>query len=139
VADVWVTVWNAIRRVICFMTTQTDISVIAANELLCASPIAAVRLAAWDPQHDAARFDVFHIEWPNIVFGTLIFSGVEYVQVLIRTSWGYRMRLSPDAALPSRSGDGSNASVFELFTPDGSELSVYIVAERLAVQNALPG
>ena len=93
--------------------------------------LAAVRLQTWHPVENVARFDVFHIERPAQIFGELQFSRVSYLQCPAATSWGYRLRVSPNASLPSRGEQDSVDIVFELFTPDGSEPSAFVVAESL--------
>ncbi len=68
----------------------------------------------------------------------LVFRGVRYVQAPYRTSWGYRIRLSPHAVLPSRGDVDATDVVYELYTSDGAEPSAFVVAESLEVRRAGP-
>lgn len=108
----------------------------AANALLGASSLAGVRLLSWTASDDVARFEVFHVEWEGIVFGELVFHGVAYVQAPDRTSWGYGIRVSPHAGLPSRGDIDTAEVVFELYTADGAEPSAFVVAQTLEVRVA---
>ncbi|MEZ4223523.1 MAG: hypothetical protein R3B13_21425 [Polyangiaceae bacterium] len=114
-------------------------SLIDANEVLGAATLTGVRLAGWTAEGEVARLEVFHVEWEGKVFGELTFFGVQYLQMPSRTSWGYRMRLAPDAELPSRGDSDSTDIVFELYAEDGAEPSAFIVAERLEVSKSVRG
>lgn len=112
-------------------------SLVLANELLGSTSLAGVRLAAWTADGRVARLEVFHVEWDSMVFGELVFIGVQYLQTPSRTSWGYRIRLAPNATLPSRGDADTMDIVFELYAEDGGEPSAFIVAERLEVLRAM--
>lgn len=113
--------------------TDTE-TLVAANELLRAHPLAAVRLADWTISDCTACLEVYHLEWGGLVFGELRFLEVSYLQLPSHTQWGYRIRISPTAVLPSRGDMDGNDIVYELFAEDGAEPSAFIVAEGLVVQ-----
>lgn len=115
-----------------------EATIVHANAILGSHTLAAVRIGAWDAVTQAATFEVFHLEWPAQRFGELRFRGVSYLQCPTRTSWGYQLRLSPTADLPSRGDRDPADRVFELYTADGAEPSAYIIAEALDVV-ATPG
>jgi len=108
-----------------------DAELARANVLLAAHALAAVRLHAWDPAAQEARFEVFHLEWPAQVFGELWFAEVSYLQCPAQTSWGYQLRIVTGVDLPSRGDHDATDVTYELFTPDGKEPSAFIVAARL--------
>src|SRR4051812_2258749 len=102
-----------------------------ANELMARHPLTAVRLHAWSPADNEARFEVFHIEWPTQVCGELRFREVSYLQCPISTTWGYRLRVASGTHLPSR-GDHDTADViYELFARDGTQPNAFVVAVSL--------
>lgn len=115
--------------------TDTE-TLAAANELLRAHALAAVRLKAWDGSDCTACLEVFHIEWEGLVFGELRFRSVSYLQLPSHTQWGYRIRISPEAVLASRGDLDADDIVYELYAEDGAEPSAFIVAEGLVVQRA---
>jgi hypothetical protein len=117
-----------------------DAELARANALLAAHSLAAVRLHAWDPVAQEARFVVAHLEWPAQVFGELCFAEVSYLQCPAQTSWGYQLRIVTGVELPSRGDLDASDIIYELFTPDGKEPSAFIVAERLTcVPRSNPG
>jgi hypothetical protein len=111
-------------------------TLVRANAILASHTLAAIRLVAWDVATEAATFEVFHLEWPSLRFGELRFHGVSYLQCPTQTTWGYRLRLSPDADLPSRGDRDPNELVFELYTPDAAEPSAYLIAATLDARPA---
>ncbi len=113
-----------------------EASIVSANEILGVHPLAAVRLGAWDADTATATFEVFHLDWPGQIFGVLRFHEVGYLQCPEQTSWGYQLRLSPDASLPSRCTADADERVFELYTADGMEPSAFVAAEGLDVDAA---
>lgn len=108
-----------------------------ANAVLSEHPLAAVRLLAWDPSRRLATFEVFHIEWPKTVYGVLRFGDVAYLQCATEMQWGYALRLSPAAMLPSRGDTDSSELVFEFVANDGAEPSSFVVAKTLECEHAL--
>ena len=108
-----------------------------ANALLSEHPLAAVRLLAWDPSRRLATFEIFHIEWPKTVYGVLRFGDVAYLQCATEMQWGYVLRLSPAAMLPSRGDTDSSELVFEFVANDGAEPSSFVVAKTLECQHGL--
>jgi hypothetical protein len=93
-----------------------------------------LRVAAWSSEREELTFEVFHVEWPAQIFGTLKFAGVRYVQTPTTTSWGYRLRVVDATTLAAFSSElESGDVVYELFTPDGAETSALIVARALDV------
>lgn len=108
-----------------------------ANALLSEHPLAAVRLRAWDPSRRVATFEVFNIDWPKIVFGVIRFGDVAYLQCATQMEWGYVLRLSPAAMLPSRGAPDSFELVFEFVANDGEEPSSFVVAKTLECEHAL--
>lgn len=110
-----------------------------ANALLRVHPLAAMRLVGWERAFDAARLEVFHIEWPRKVFGELRFTGVSYLQIPTQTQWGHQLRIVTEAALPSRTDIDSSGTVYELFAHDGQQPSAFIVADGLECVTASHG
>lgn len=104
-----------------------------ANALLAAHNLAGLRLSSWSLVDEVARLEVFHVEWESVVFGELVFSGVQYLQMPSRTSWGCQIRLAPEVPLPSWGDVDSTSVVYEIYYPDGGEPSAFLVAERLAI------
>lgn len=62
----------------------------AANALLSKHPLSAVRLQTWEPSRHVATFEVFHLDWPKMVYGVLRFGDVAYLQCPTVLSWGVR-------------------------------------------------
>jgi hypothetical protein len=116
-----------------------DGSLERANELLGIHALAAVRFAAWDARRSEAAFEVFHLEWPDQVFGELRFCDVAYLQVPVMTSWSYRLRVVESARLPSRPDADPGELIYELFAFDGGEPSAFVVARALISGNAPSG
>ncbi len=116
--------------------TDKSLALKNANKILGVHLLAGVRLASWSTIGAVACFEVFHVEWHNLVFGTLVFTGVSYLQVAIPTPWGYQLRIISQANLPSFTDADSLDLIFELFASDGAEPSSFIVAEALSVITA---
>jgi len=108
-----------------------------ANALLSKHPLSAVRLQAWDPSRRVATFEVFHLDWPKTAYGVLRFGDVAYLQSPTVLSWGYALRLSPTATLPSRGDPDSFELVFEFIAGDGAEPSGFVVAQTLECEHAV--
>jgi hypothetical protein len=110
----------------------------AADALLQAHPLAAVRVIAMDD--DALVLEVYHCEWPPPAlpaFGRLCFVEPTYVQMPVRLEWGTRLQLVEDdgaGRLPSLPTASPDAPVFILHAHDGSSPPAFIVAAGLRVE-----
>ncbi len=62
---------------------------------------------------------------------------VAYLQSPTVLSWGYALRLSPTATLPSRGDPDSFELVFEFIAGDGAEPSGFVVAQTLECEHAV--